>query len=120
MLINNKKIIEALGFKDGDLVRINNDIYTLSNGVLKGEGAYKGLHLLQLDNIDVTKVEELTCEMCDCDDCPLRILECYVGDSKLTLKDILKDITNKYNDPEMYDFMIRRIENASKNIRTNK
>ena len=104
-------IMDLLGLKNGDLVTIEGNKYRVIDCILDGEGPLHHKHIALLNGAEFKVHKELHCNdfTNGCEDCPLRCLSCQTVNTG-TLRQMLKDICHHYGDPDLYDFMLKRIE----------
>ena len=105
-------VMKLLGLKNGDTVIIENNRYKVIDCILDGEGPLHHKHIALLNGAEFEVVKEPRCsDFHDCSGCPLRCLNCSCVDleDSGTLKEFLKVICDHYNDPEMYNYMLKRL-----------
>lgn len=103
-------IMDLLGLENGDTVIIEGNKYKVIDCVLDGEGPLHHKHIALLNGADFEVVKYLHCDdFEECKDCPLRCLNCQAVESG-TIKEMLRELCTHYNDPELYNYMMKRLE----------
>lgn len=109
MKINLKQLLKDYGVEPGTVVKVKGKKYKVNDDCTYGEN-HKDLL-----KEDFEVVQELRCTQFECENCPIKILDCkraiYHADS-IVLKDIVEYLCK--DDPELKELMLRRLENEVK------
>ena len=124
---NVRKVFDMLGIKPNTWFRVDGikeKIFINEDLIIKDEEGFFRDKLLRpiltgeykiIKLSDKQHIGDLNCNMIDCKCCPLNSINCFFGDTSITLYEKLRQHYFRFQNKEIYDLLKKRLDEEIEN-----